>query len=293
MNYIVYILFRMVVLKVQLMPFWFMYKVSDFLAFILKDLVKYRRKIVYENLKCCFPEKTEEERKAILDAFYVNLSDVILEAIKGYTMSEKELHKRYNFLNRDILNKYYEQGINSVCASAHFSNWEWGVIIMAKQFPHKTFGIYKPLTNRYIDAYVARKRRKLDMDLLTMEETLKGMRAKHENPTVFILITDQSPSSRKKAIWVNFLGRKTACAPGIEMAFRYFSYPVIYILPVRIKRGHYEVKCELLYEPTDKYVQGEIIQKYMSRLEEDIRKKPSHWLWSHRRWKHTWEENTN
>ena len=146
MNYIIYILFRIAVLIIYLLPFRSVYVLSDVMAFLLNNVFKYRKDVVYKNIKSCFPEKIDIEIKAIADKFYTNLSDVIIEAIKGFTMSEKELHKRYNFLNREILNSYFEKGINAICLSAHFANWEWGVLIMGKQFNHKTFGVYKPLT---------------------------------------------------------------------------------------------------------------------------------------------------
>lgn len=290
MDYFVYILFRIAVFIIYLLPFKLLYVLSDTFAFFLNKVFKYRKKIVYRNIQSCFPEKTDTEIKKIADDFYINLSDVIVEAIKGFTMSEAELHKRYNFLNRELLNGYFDKGMSTICVSAHFNNWEWGVLIMGKQFKHKTFGVYKHLSNQYIDIYIEKKRKKLDMNLLVMEETVKGMRMKYEKPAVFILIADQSPSNHKKALWVDFFNIKTACAPGVEMASRLFSYPVIYIIPRRRKRGHYEVECKLLADDPSKLSKGEITQKYMSLLEKCIKEEPSRWLWSHRRWKHKYED---
>lgn len=205
-------------------------------------------------------------------------------------MSEKELHKRYNFINREVINQYFEKNQKVVCVSAHFSNWEWGVLIMGKQFNHKTFGVYKPLSNKYIDAYIKRKRKKLGMGLLHMEHTIKGMRASYDKPPVFILIADQSPTGIKKALWVDFFGHKTACAPGPEKASMLFKTPVVFILPVRLKRGYYEVKTELITHNAAAMAPNQITQEYMSKLESHIRQSPSDWLWSHRRWKHKYEE---
>ena len=290
MNYFIYLLFRIAVFLIYLLPFKLVYVLSDILAFFLNKVFKYRKKVIYKNIKSCFPEKADTEIKVIADKFYTNLSDVIIEAIKGFTMSEKELHRRYNFLNREILNGYFEQGKSAICLSAHFSNWEWGVLIMGKQFRNKTFGIYKPLSNKYIDAYVEERRKKLDMSLLSMEDTVKGMRIKYDRPAVFILIADQSPSNHNKAIWVDFFNIKTACSHGVDMTARMFSYPVLFIIPKRRKRGFYEVECEIISENPGDCKKGEIAQIYMSKLEANIKAEPSDWLWSHRRWKHKFEE---
>ena len=53
-------------IAVSWLPFWFLYRISDFLFFILKYVVKYRYKVITENLKLAFPEKTEKE---IIEAF--------------------------------------------------------------------------------------------------------------------------------------------------------------------------------------------------------------------------------
>ena len=58
----------------------------------------------------------------------------------------------------------------------------------------------------------------------------------------------------------------------------------------RPKRGYYEVTPELLFlEPKDT-ADGEICEKFTKRLEEEIIKEPSTWLWSHKRWKHKREK---
>ncbi len=79
MNYISYIFFRIFVFKISLLPFRALYIFSDFLAFLLNKVLKYRRKVVYNNIRKCFPEKNEIEIKTIADTFYRHLTDIILE----------------------------------------------------------------------------------------------------------------------------------------------------------------------------------------------------------------------
>ena len=50
---------------VSLMPFWFLYLVADLLFVILYYVIRYRRKVVQENLRNSFPEKSEQERAII------------------------------------------------------------------------------------------------------------------------------------------------------------------------------------------------------------------------------------
>ena len=78
----------------SLLPFWFLYLLSDFVAFLLYNVSGYRKKIVLNNLSIAFPEKTTKEKKIIAKKFYRNLTDTFLETIKMISMSNKEFEKR-------------------------------------------------------------------------------------------------------------------------------------------------------------------------------------------------------
>jgi KDO2-lipid IV(A) lauroyltransferase len=107
-----------------------------------------------------------------------------------------------------------------------------------------------------------------------------------ELPAVYIMMSDQHPSSRKKAIWVDFLGRGTACLHGADHYARKFDYPVYYMHIRRVKRGYYEASFDLIHASPSELGSSDLIQQYMGILEQEIKRKPSDWLWSHRRWKY-------
>ena len=290
MDYIVYILFRIAVFKAWVLPFRLLYILSDILAFFLERVIKYRKKVIYANLKMCFPEKTDKEIATIASKFYLNLSDIILESIKGFSMNEKQLLKRYVFSDKVYLKKYFEEKRQVICTGGHYSNWEWGVLTMGLQYPNMHFGAYKPLSNKFIDAYIVRKRTRPNMTLVTMEETVRVMKNQKGTPSLFVLIADQSPSSHKKAVWIDFFDTKTACVPGVEISAKLFDMGVVYMVSKRIKRGYYRVDLTPVTDNPGATEKGFITQQYMKHLEDDIRERPEWWLWSHRRWKHRYED---
>ncbi len=288
-HYLVYILFRIAVFLISIIPFRLLYVFSDLMALFLKKILRYRYTVIYKNLKACFPEKSDTEIRKIISNFYKNLSDIILESVKGFTMTEQQLHSRYQFKDKSLIDKYFDADRRVVCVTGHFCNWEWGVLILGRQLKHQTSGVYKPVVNKYIDAYIKKKRNKLGMGLLPMDSALKKMRGQFDKTPLFFLIADQSPSSIRKAVWVDFFGMKTACPPGPELTTRLLDTPVFFVLPQRTKRGYYEVEAVLVCEKPSEHPKGAIMQQFMSLLENRIRSNPSHWLWSHRRWKHKYE----
>src|SRR5882672_25983 len=60
---------------ISLLPFPVLYLLSDVLYFVLYFVAGYRRKVVMNNLLLAFPEKTNEERKAIARKFYRRFTD--------------------------------------------------------------------------------------------------------------------------------------------------------------------------------------------------------------------------
>ena len=101
------------------------------------------------------------------------------------------------------------------------------------------------------------------------------------------LVADQVPDVPEQAYWTDFLYRDTPFYPGSERLARSRNLPVFYTELARVRRGYYEVTFTCIGEPPYANLPpGAILERYRDLLEETIRKHPSDWLWSHKRWKH-------
>ena len=178
--------------------------------FFMYYILKYRGKVVYSNLNNSFPEKSEEEIIEITKAFYRNLSDILVESVKGYSMSQESFRKRYKITNFEFVANYLKKGRTVIALASHYGNWEWGIEAVAPVFEQKVVALYKPLSNIYIDQYLKEKRRKGGMSLVPIKETHEAFEESVKNPTLFIMAADQNPGKVSKAIWVPFLNRETA-----------------------------------------------------------------------------------
>ena len=270
----------------RIVPFRALYVLSDGLAFLLFNIVGYRRKVIFENLQRSFPEKNESEIRQIARATYRNLTDVTLETIKSFTAPFSEIERRAICLNPEIINQYLDRGQSVILTGSHLGNWEYTGLTMPPQFHGATVTAYKPLSNKGMDAYINHARSRTGMEMVAMDEVFKSIRKRSGEPTVFILLADQSPSSRKSAHWVKFLGQDTASLPGADVLGRKFSLPVLYYRVLRTRRrGFYEIEfAELCVDPATA-VEMDITRSFARHLEADIRQQPEQWLWSHKRWK--------
>lgn len=73
-------------------------------------IVRYRRKLVYQNMKDSFPEKSEKETRRMEKAFYHTFCDYIVETIKLLHISDKETRKRVKFHNTEALQEIVDNG---------------------------------------------------------------------------------------------------------------------------------------------------------------------------------------
>ena len=71
---------------------------------------------------------------------------------------------------------------------------------------------------------------------------------------------------------------------GEQLAHR-FSLPVWFASFERVGRGRYVMRFEELYDGKEEVAPNQIMQRYVTALEEMIKADPACWVWSHRRWK--------
>ncbi len=287
MQYISYLLFRLFIYLFAIIPFPVLYLLSDFLRIIFFYLIPYRKKVVIDNLTKCFPEYNKQQINELAWKFYRNLCDITLESIKGFTIPSKTHVKRYKVINPEHLTSYYNTNQSFIGVGGHYANWEWSTQVIGLQVKNRFYGFYKPLTNKYIDAHIKSERQKRGIELVSILDTRKVFQQETTKSWGYILISDQSPSNTKKAIWVNFMNRDTPCLHGPEFYAKTYNLPLVFFDVQRVKRGFYTVRTFDLIRNPKELPDGEVTAQTMRELEAQIRKKPEDWLWSHRRWKHT------
>ncbi|MFC0183213.1 KDO2-lipid IV(A) lauroyltransferase [Pseudarcicella hirudinis] len=273
------------------LPFRILYRISDFIFFVLFYVVKYRKKVVCENLRKSFPEKSETEIETIARDFFLNLSDIIVEVIKSLTISEKELKKRVSIEGEEPLQKLIREGKTGIVMSNHLCNWELVPLRSALSEVNSDV-IYKPLKSEFFEKFMFTIRSRFGVFPVPMKMTLREVVRRKNIPRIIGMVADQVPGIRENAYWTDFLNQDTDFFMGSERIARSNNYPVFYGELSRKKRGFYHLKYHTLIEPPyDHIPPNGITELYVRTLEKSICQYPSDWLWSHKRFKHTRPEN--
>lgn len=279
-------LYYCVILPISLLPFPLLYGVSNFLYLVLYKLIGYRKKVVLGNIQRSFPEKSAKEHMEICNKFYSHFCDLVLESLKTFTITEKQVLKRVKFKNPDVINKYFDQKRSVIIAGGHIANWEIFAVAVDSLIKHKALGIYKPLSNKYFDEKMRKTRSKYGLYMVSTKKVKQVFEEEKNNLTATIFAIDQSPSNPNNCHWMTFLNQDTGVLWGTERFAKEYDQPVLYGRINKEKRGHYSFEFFETFEHPKETKTGEITEMVTRLLEKDIIKTPEFWLWTHRRWKH-------
>lgn len=269
------------------LPFFILYGISDFAYFIAYRVVRYRKKVVFENLHKSFPEKSESEIKQIAKQFYHHIADIFVEFLKGYSITRADILERAKILNPEALYKFTDLSQPVILISGHIGNWEWMI------HPMNLMGVpidivYQKLNNPFFDKLTLFIRSRFSTTpFIEKDDTLRKTFERKDIVRALAMASDQSPTYWKSAYWTIFLNQDSGFFTGTERIARKFNYPVIFIDMRKVKRGFYEIELtEIAIPDYTSLPTGEITERFAKILEKSIRSYPGNYLWSHRRWKH-------
>ena len=271
----------------SILPFWLLYLKSDVYYFLTYHVVRYRRKVVRQNLLNSFPEKDAKSIKTIERHFYRNLCDFVVEAPKMMRMGPNGYRKRLTFTNTELIAQLDEKHKNIFFAIPHSGNWEWFGKMIPELSHHKGLAIYKRVQNTVFERLMLYMRTKgTDLEMVESNSVLRRLAQLRDNPNAVLMMADQTPHGLESDYWTEFLHQDTCWFTGIERIAKKLDYAIVFVSMKRQGRGRYEVAFELVTDNPKEMGNGEVMEQYVRHVERFIEDNPDNWLWSHRRWKH-------
>lgn len=263
---------------------WFLYPLCYY-------VVRYRRKVVRNNLCIAFPDKDPYEIKRLEKSFYLGFADMFVEVLVGWHFSEEDMRRFVVIHDMERISEHCKHYGGALFMLGHFLNWEW-MVDYANQFADyglECGTVYKRLANKFFDRLMYKLRSRRGGFLVEMDRLLRvmvGYRNSAGKHTVcYAMLADQRPRRNSACYNVTFLNRHTGMLAGTEQLAVRFHYPVYYVRFHCCKRGCYEITPVIVYDPDKDAVlpAGAVTERFTRLLEENIRREPSRWLWSHRR----------
>ena len=216
----------------------------------------------------------------------------MLETIKQFSISKKELLKRLRYTNPELLVDEYEKKNQVLSILAHYNNWEWGMSL-GLQSPYTFAPIYKPLNNKYFDEKIYQMRTRFCGELIPMRNTARYLNQciRDGKLVQMVFLSDQSPVQTEVVYCTKFFNQTTPVMLGVEKLARKTKQPVYFMKIRKLRRGYYNVELEKLCHDANDLKMYELTDLHTLVLENLIRENPEYWIWTHRRWKYKPQEN--
>ncbi|MCX6825912.1 MAG: lysophospholipid acyltransferase family protein, partial [candidate division Zixibacteria bacterium] len=187
---------------------------------------------------------------------------------------------------QDILNQVLKEGKGAIVTSGHFGSWEllagW---VAACGYPLDL--LVGEQHNPYVDHLLISFRKSLGVGIIPVGVASRHVIKSLRSNRLVAVVSDQHAASGGAV--VQFFGRPVSAPKGPAAFAIKVDCPIIagYLLRQDYNHRH-AVVFPPIYPPrtgdTDKDILT-MTQAYTSLFEEAIRKYPSQWMWTHRRWK--------
>lgn len=276
---------------ISLLPLSALYLISDICTFLLYNIFKYRRKVVYNNINNSLYYLTDCERNKIERQFYKNFCDNFFETLKLLSISEKELQNRIT-ADYTLLEKIITINKNCHIYLGHQFNWEWANAHIASVLKKENIlVVYKQLSNKSANKLMIKIRSRFGSKMIESRNMKRNVKEFADQNHILILVADQNPSNPQKSFWTSFLSQRTAFLGGSELNTANHKTPSFFANIIREKRGQYKFVLTPIFDFTKPYYTGLITTIFTEKLENTIVTNPENYLWSHKRWKHKYKND--
>ncbi len=253
-----------------------------------------RRKIALANLAVAFPEKTEEERSAIACRMYAHFASMVVDLVLQTRMlTRKNVLQKIKFTGwtRDYMDEHGIAGFRRraqrvLFCTAHFGNWEIGSgffgLLGVRIDP-----VYRAPKNPYLDKLLRRMRLDSQYSFIEKRGAVRAMLERFDaNGNVGFLFDQEAVHG----LAIPFFGMEARTHKTPAILARDHGIKTFFGAVVR--RGdflRYEARGQLLDLTKQSDDRNEdlhsILRQLVMRLENEIRRRPEQYLWTHRRWK--------
>jgi Kdo2-lipid IVA lauroyltransferase/acyltransferase len=274
---------------VRLMPWRTVNRFGRFLAWVVFHAIPIRRSLTLDQLQRAFPDKSSAEIKEIALAAYRNLIISLLEVFWFSHLTAEKVKEIVIMPDTSVMDSRLKEGKGLIMLGGHFGNWELIAIAVGLLSHHPLTIIVQRQRNRYVDAFMNKNRILFGNRVVEMERAPREIILTLRNNGVVAILADQS--GPQEGLFVDFFGRPASTHRGPAVFSVRTGAPIIMAFIIRQSDGSYRVEFEEVDTQnvggTDEEKVEQITARHVALLEKYASRYPDHWLWMHKRWKHT------
>ena len=250
---------------------------------ILFRLGSKRKKVAEVNLKLCFPDMPEEERKRILKKNFENTGIALFETGMGWWWPNWRVKRKCKVIGVEHIEKAQAEGKGVLLLAMHYLSVE--INCRGIGYGHPMVVFYRPHNNPLMEYFQFRGRGRANKYMLGKRD-VKGLIQALRDKEACVYLPDQD-YGRNKSLFVPFFGvKETATTTGTLIFARQKNVQTHMLIPTRNEDGSgytIEIKPQLENFPTGDDVAD--VTLVNQELEKAILQKPEQYMWLHRRFK--------
>ncbi|MFM7397973.1 MAG: lysophospholipid acyltransferase family protein [Verrucomicrobiota bacterium] len=250
------------------------------LGWMIFHFVPVRRHVVLVNLRTCFPDLSEPERRSLAIRHYQSLALGVMEVARCWWRRPEELPP-FGIEGLEALERARALGRGVIVVSGHFTTLE----ISGRMLTLKTrlCCLYRDPNNPVIAGVLRLHRTAWAARAIEMRDMTGLLRALRDGEAVWY-----APDQAKwtpQSVRIPFFGRPAITNTATAKLAQMSGAAVMTFFPVRLEDGSYALR---LAGPLEGFPSGDAkadTRRLTSLLEDAVRAAPDQYLWVHRRFK--------
>jgi KDO2-lipid IV(A) lauroyltransferase len=247
-----------------------------------------RRRLVLNNLRLAFPERSEADLKRLARSVYRNAAMTLFDTLLiPFTTPGALLGRLKGIEGEAHMRQALSSGRGLVIASAHLGSWEFGLHVFNAYFERPITGIAKRLRNPLINAWIHKIRTRSGNRIIYKKGALREMTQTLREGGVLSMMIDMSRA--RDGVEVEFFGRRATATPAAVLLALRCRCPLMQAFIFREADGDFRARID---PPLELMRTGDLkrdmqvnTQKITARVEEEVRRHPEQWNWFLKRWK--------
>jgi KDO2-lipid IV(A) lauroyltransferase len=243
-------------------------------------LASSRRRAAEVNLRLCFPEMGDAQRKQLLDESFEALGIGLFEFIRAWWGSVTPMRRELRIEGMEHLQALRDQGRGVLMVSGHFMTLELCGRLMCDYVP--LAGMYRRHRNPIFEWAVKRGRLRYAVHMFTNEEIRGAVR--HLKQGGFLWYAPDQDMRGKDTVFAPFFGVPAATITATHQLARLTGCAVVPFFHRR-EGGRYVLRVA---RPLEDFPSSDPVadsERVNAQIEAMVREAPAQYLWIHRRFK--------
>ena len=250
--------------------------------------VPLRREVALENLRRAFPERDEVARRKLYRDMVRNLGVVLSDVARMAHRPREETLRTIALEHPEVFDEVLRAGKGGLLLSAHFGNWElFGAAARALGHPLTVLGARQ--RNPLVESLFSKIRGRFDIEAITVRGGLTPLVRALRRGRLVATLADQDGGP--EGFFMEFLGRPASVQAGIFRLAARLGVPLVPGFSYREADGWRGIVQAPVFPRTAGDPDGieaearRLAAIYTARVEAEVRRRPDHWFWVHRRWR--------